>query len=412
MKRKIIVIGGGFAGIEFIKKIDETLFDVLLIDKINHHQFQPLFYQVATSQLEPASISFPLRNIFKTKKNLQIRLAEVLSIDSANNKIKTTIGEFCYDLLVIAIGCTTNFFGNDELKSHAFTLKTTYDAINIRNHILQTFENIISAEAGEKEGLMNLTIVGAGPTGVELAGAFAEIKKNILPKDYPNIDFTHFKINLIEGSKDTLNSMSLLAKRTSKKYLQKMGVNIITETFVKGYDGNFLELSNGNIIKSKTVIWAAGVIGNTIKGLPDSVQKVGNRIDVNRTNLVNGTQNIFALGDIAFMQTPKYPNGHPQVANVAINQAKYLAYNLNKTKTNEFEYNDLGSMATIGRNKAVVDLPHFKFKGYFAWLIWMFLHLMLILSVRNKLIIFINWVWAYLTKDTSLRLILKQTKNY
>ena len=412
MKRKIIVIGGGFAGIEFIKKIDETLFDVLLIDKINHHQFQPLFYQVATSQLEPASISFPLRNIFKTKKNLQIRLAEVLSIDSANNKIKTTIGEFCYDLLVIAIGCTTNFFGNDELKSHAFTLKTTYDAINIRNHILQTFENIISAEAGEKEGLMNLTIVGAGPTGVELAGAFAEIKKNILPKDYPNIDFTHFKINLIEGSKDTLNSMSLLAKRTSKKYLQKMGVNIITETFVKGYDGNFLELSNGNIIKSKTVIWAAGVIGNTIKGLPDSVQKVGNRIDVNRTNLVNGTQNIFALGDIAFMQTPKYPNGHPQVANVAINPAKYLAYNLNKTKTNEFEYNDLGSMATIGRNKAVVDLPHFKFKGYFAWLIWMFVHLMLILSVRNKLIIFINWVWAYLTKDTSLRLILKQTKNY
>lgn len=412
MKRKIIVIGGGFAGIEFIKKIDETLFDVLLIDKINHHQFQPLFYQVATSQLEPASISFPLRNIFKTKKNLQIRLAEVLSIDSANNKIKTTIGEFCYDLLVIAIGCTTNFFGNDELKSHAFTLKTTYDAINIRNHILQTFENIISAEAGEKEGLLNLTIVGAGPTGVELAGAFAEIKKNILPKDYPNIDFTHFKINLIEGSKDTLNSMSLLAKRTSKIYLQKMGVNIITETFVKGYDGNFLELSNGNIIKSKTVIWAAGVIGNTIKGLPDSVQKVGNRIDVNRTNLVNGTQNIFALGDIAFMQTPKYPNGHPQVANVAINQAKNLAYNLNKTKTNEFEYNDLGSMATIGRNKAVVDLPHFKFKGYFAWLIWMFLHLMLILSVRNKLIIFINWVWAYLTKDTSLRLILKQTKNY
>ena len=412
MKKKIIVIGGGFAGIQFIKKIDDTLFDVLLIDKINHHQFQPLFYQVATSQLEPASISFPLRNIFKTKKNLQIRLAEVLSIDSANNKIKTTIGEFCYDLLVIAIGCTTNFFGNDELKSHAFTLKTTYDAINIRNHILQTFENIISAEAGEKEGLMNLTIVGAGPTGVELAGAFAEIKKNILPKDYPNIDFTHFKINLIEGSKDTLNSMSLLAKRTSKIYLQKMGVNIITETFVKRYDGNFLELSNGNIIKSKTVIWAAGVIGNTIKGLPDSVQKVGNRIDVNRTNLVNGTQNIFALGDIAFMQTPKYPNGHPQVANVAINQAKYLAYNLNKTKTNEFEYKDLGSMATIGRNKAVVDLPHFKFKGYFAWLIWMFLHLMLILSVRNKLIIFINWVWAYLTKDTSLRLILKQTKNY
>lgn len=412
MKKKIIVIGGGFAGIQFIKKIDDTLFDVLLIDKINHHQFQPLFYQVATSQLEPASISFPLRNVFKSKKNLQIRLAEVHSIDSVNNKIETTIGEFFYDYLVIAIGCTTNFFGNDEIRSHAFTLKTTYDAINIRNHILQTFEDIISAEASDREGLLNLTIVGAGPTGVELAGAFAEIKNNILPKDYPDIDFTHFKINLIEGSKDTLNSMSISAKRTSKKYLQKMGVNIITETFVKRYDGNLLELSNGNIIKSKTVIWAAGVIGNTIKGLPDNVQAVGNRIEVNRTNLVEGTKNIFAIGDIALMKTPKYQKGHPQLANVAINQAKNLAINLNKHKTNEFEYNDLGAMATIGRNKAVVDLPYFKFSGYFAWLIWMFLHLMLILSVRNKLIIFINWVWAYLTKDTSLRLILKQTKNY
>ncbi|MBK6699949.1 MAG: NAD(P)/FAD-dependent oxidoreductase [Saprospiraceae bacterium] len=410
MKKKIIVIGGGFAGIQFIKKIDDTLFDVLLIDKINHHQFQPLFYQVATSQLEPASISFPLRNIFKSKKNLQIRLTEVLSIDSVNNKIETTIGEFFYDYLVIAIGCTTNFFGNDEIRSHAFTLKTTYDAINIRNHILQTFEDIISAETSDREGLLNLTIVGAGPTGVELAGAFAEIKNNILPKDYPDIDFTHFKISLIEGSKDTLNSMSISAKRTSKKYLQKMGVNIITETFVKRYDGNLLELSNGNIIKSKTVIWAAGVIGNTIKGLPNNIQAVGNRIEVNRTNLVEGTKNIFAIGDIALMKTPKYQKGHPQLANVAINQAKNLAFNLNKAKTNEFEYKDLGSMATIGRNKAVVDLPHFKFKGYFAWLVWMFLHLMLILSVRNKLIIFINWVWAYLTKDTSLRLILKQTK--
>ena len=411
MKKKIIVIGGGFAGIQFIKKIDDTLFDVLLIDKINHHQFQPLFYQVATSQLEPASISFPLRNVFKSKKNLQIRLAEVHSIDSVNNKIETTIGEFFYDYLVIAIGCTTNFFGNDEIRSHAFTLKTTYDAINIRNHILQTFEDIISAEASDREGLLNLTIVGAGPTGVELAGAFAEIKNNILPKDYPDIDFTHFKINLIEGSKDTLNSMSISAKRTSKKYLQKMGVNIITETFVKRYDGNLLELSNGNLIKSKTVIWAAGVIGNTIKGLPDNVQAVGNRIEVNRTNLVEGTKNIFAIGDIALMKTPKYQKGHPQLANVAINQAKNLAINLNKHKTNEFEYNDLGAMATIGRNKAVVDLPYFKFSGYFAWLIWMFLHLMLILSVRNKLIIFINWVWAYLTKDTSLRLILKQNKK-
>lgn len=411
MKKKIIVIGGGFAGIQFIKKIDESVYDVLLIDKINHHQFQPLFYQVATSQLEPASISFPLRNIFKSKKNLQIRLAEVQSVDSSNNKIRTSIGEFNYDYLVIAIGCKTNYFGNDELERNAFPLKTTYDAINIRNHILQTFENIISAEESEREGLLNLSIVGAGPTGVELAGAFAEIKSNILPKDYPDIDFTHFKINLIEGSKDTLNSMSISAKEASKRYLQKMGVNIITEVFVKRYNGTLLELSNGNSIKTKTVIWAAGVIGNSIEGLPEMIIKAGNRIEVNYINLVKGTQNIFAIGDIAFMQTPKYPKGHPQVANVAINQAKNLAKNLNKNNSKEFEYKDLGSMATIGRNKAVVDLLSFKFRGYFAWLVWMFLHLMLILSVRNKLIIFINWVWAYLTKDTSLRLILKQNKT-
>lgn len=411
-KQKIIVIGGGFAGVQLIKNLDETLFDILLIDKINHHQFQPLFYQVAASQLEPASISFPLRNIFKYKQNLQIRLAELISINSSANTIETSIGVFSYDILVLAVGCTTNFFGNQAIQEHSFTLKTTNDAIAIRNHILQIFEDIISAEENDKEALLNLTIVGAGPTGVELAGAFAEIKKNILPKDYPGINFAQFNINLIEGSKHTLNSMSDLAKKTSRMYLEEMGVHITTETFVKNYDGHTLELSNGNTLQSKTVIWAAGVIGNKINGLPTAAMKPGNRIAVNRTNLVEGSQNIYAIGDIALMETPKYPKGHPQLANVAINQAKNLAKNLkrqaNNTPQKEFEYTDLGSMATIGRNKAVVDLPFYHFKGYFAWLVWMFLHLMLILSVRNKLIIFINWVWAYFTKDTSLRLILKQ----
>lgn len=411
-KQKVIVIGGGFAGVQLIKNLDETLFDILLIDKINHHQFQPLFYQVAASQLEPASISFPLRNIFKNKKNLQIRLAEVLSVNRNDHTVETSIGMFNYDFLVLAVGCTTNFFGNETIRQHSFTLKTTNDAIEIRNHILQTFEDIISAEEKDKSALLNLTIVGAGPTGVELAGAFAEIKKNILPKDYPGINFTQFNINLIEGSKDTLNSMSELAKKTSRKYLEEMGVHIITETFVKNYDGLTLELSNGNTLQSKTVIWATGVIGNKIDGLPTTAMKQGNRIAVNRNNLVEDTQNIYAIGDIALMETPKYPKGHPQLANVAINQAKNLAKNLKRLMNNvpqkEFEYTDLGSMATIGRNKAVVDLPFYHFKGYFAWLVWMFLHLMLILSVRNKLIIFINWVWAYFTKDTSLRLILKQ----
>lgn len=411
-KTKVIIVGGGFAGIQLIKKLDETLFDVLLIDKINHHQFQPLFYQVATSQLEPSSISFPFRNIFKNKNNVQIRLAEVLSIEQEKNTVITSIGEFVYDYLVIAIGCKTNFFGNSEIEKNAFTLKSTYEAITIRNHILQNFEKIISSGEKEKESLLNLAIVGAGPTGVELAGAFAEIKQHILPKDYPGIDFSKFKIYLIEGSKHSLNAMSVVAKTASQNYLTQMGVTLLTETFVKHFDGQLLELSSGEQIKTTTVIWAAGVTGNTLQGLPEKSKMGGNRIKVNRINLVEGTENIFALGDIAYMETPKYPKAHPQIANVAINQAVLLAKNLKQINfqrsTKEFEYKDLGSMATIGRNKAVVDLPNFKFKGYFAWLIWMFLHLMLILSVKNKLIIFINWAWAYLTKDTSLRLILTQ----
>jgi NADH dehydrogenase len=411
MKKKLIVIGGGFAGIELVKKLDKNLFDILLIDKINHHQFQPLFYQVATSQLEPASISFPLRHIFRGQKNVQIRLAEVLEIDTVNQSIATSIGPFTFDYLVIATGCKTNFFGNAELSKHAFTLKTTYDAIAIRNHIIQTFETVLSAREEEKESLLNLAIVGAGPTGVELAGAFAEIKKHILPNDYPGIDFSKFNILLVEGSKDTLVNMSETARKASKKYLQTMGVTLLTETFVKNYDGLTLELNTGKTIQTKTVIWAAGVTGNAIKGLPAESQTGGNRLLVDRTNKVTGCNTVFAIGDIANMPTPNYPKGHPQVANVAINQAKLLAQNLKNTlqqkPTSPFEYKDLGSMATVGRNKAVVDLPFVSFKGYFAWLVWMFLHLMLILSVRNKLIIFINWAWAYITKNTSLRLILK-----
>jgi NADH dehydrogenase len=413
--KKIVVIGGGFAGLEFIKKLDEDLFEVLLIDKINHHQFQPLFYQVATSQIEPSSISFPLRNIFRRKMNTQIRITEVLSINPERKFVSTLIGNFHYDYLVIAIGCKTNFFGNENISRNSLTLKTTYDAITIRNHILQTFENVISADEYEKESLLNLVIVGAGPTGVELSGAFAEIRKNILPKDYPGIDFSKFRIILIEGTKNTLNTMSENARQASRKYLEQMEVDLLMETFVSDYDGSILTLKDGKQIRTKTVIWAAGVTGNKINGLPESFYVASNRLKVNRINKIEGSENIFALGDIALMETPKYPKGHPQLANVAMNQAKNLARNLKKIEqgenTKQFEYEDLGSMATIGRNKAVVDLPFIKFDGYFAWLIWMFLHLMLILGVKNKLIIFINWAWAYVSKDTSLGLILKGNKE-
>jgi NADH dehydrogenase len=414
-KKKVIVVGGGFAGIQLIRKLDDKLFDILLVDKINHHQFQPLFYQVATSQIEPSSISFPLRHVFRNRKNVQIRLGELIHVDTENNKVQFNIGSFDYDYLVLALGCTTNFFGNDNIGSHAFTLKTTFDAITLRNHLMQTFENILSAGATEKEALLNMVIVGAGPTGVELAGAFAEIKKNVLPRDFHRIDFSDLRIIVVEGSKHTLNAMSDVAKNASEKYLRKMGIDLRTETFVKDYDGEKLLLSNGDILKTKTVIWAAGVIANPVSGIPAESLTKGRRIIVNRINKVEGCSAVFALGDLAFMQTPNYPNGHPQVANVAINQAKNLALNLKNIQqgkpTIAYTYKDLGAMATLARNKAVVDLPFLKFKGFFAWLVWMFLHLMLILSVRNKLIIFINWAWAYVTKDTALGLILKDNSS-
>jgi len=414
-KKKIIIAGGGFAGVQLARHLDEDHFDILLIDKVNHHMFQPLFYQVATSQLEPGSISFPLRKIFHDKKNIEIRLAEVLNVEPDTNTINTSIGNFIYDYLVLATGCRTNFFGNNEIMKNSFALKTTFDAIKIRNEVLQGFEDLLSVHENEKEYLLNIVIVGAGPTGVELAGAFAEIKKNILPKDFPLLDLKDLKIILLEGGPHTLGSMSEMAQKASEKYLCRMGVEIKKNVFVKNFDGKIISLSDGNTIKSSKVIWTAGVTGNIIKGLDKNAYTNNGRIKVNRFNLVQGHMNIYTIGDLAYMETPRYPKGHPQVANVAINQAKNLARNLsalrNNKPLNQYEYRNLGTMATIGKNKAVVDLPFVRFKGYFAWAVWMFLHLMLILSVRNKLIIFINWAWSYVTMDSSLRLILKDPDN-
>jgi NADH dehydrogenase len=414
-RKKVVVVGGGFAGISLVERLAEDLFEVLLIDKLNHHQFQPLFYQVATSQLEPSSISFPFRKVFQNRKNLQIRMAEVLSVKPDSNTIITSISDFNYDYLVIATGCKTNFFGNHNLAAYTYSLKTTYDAIKIRNSVLQDFEDLLSTSEAEKEYLLNIVIVGAGPTGVELAGAFAEIKQNILPKDYPLIDFKNLNIILLEGSPHTLNSMSSMARKTSEKYLKSLGVTVKTSVFVTDYDGKVVRLNNGETIKSKRMIWAAGVTGNIIEGIDKSVIVLNGRMTVDRHNLVKGYSNIYAIGDIAYMETEKYPKGHPQVANVAINQAKNLARNLKSQLKNkplkDYEYFNKGSMATIGKNKAVVDLPFIRFQGYFAWFVWMFLHLMLILSIRNKLIVFFNWAINYFTKDTSLRLILQERKK-
>lgn len=409
-KKKIIVIGCGFGGLQLVKHLKKGVFDILIIDKVNHHQFQPLFYQVAASQIEPATISFPIRKIFQNRKDVRIRLAKVEILNNLEKTIETSIGNFVYDYLIIATGAVTNYFGNAEIESNTLSLKTTYKAMSIRNKTLLNFEKILYNE--DNDGLYKIVIVGGGATGVELAGAYAEMKKYVLPKDYPNILAHNVNVYLLEGSNNTLSAMSPYAQKYSEKYLKKMGVIVMTGVFVKHYDGETVVLSNGETINSKNVIWSAGVKGNPIGGIPEGLLQPSKRIKVDQHNRAMYLQDVFAIGDVAYMETEKYPKGHPQVVNVAIGQAKNLAKNLNRiqkdasSKLKCYEYRNLGTMATVGRNKALVDLPFAQFKGRFAWFIWMFLHLMLILSVRNKLVIFINWAWNYITKNSSLRLIL------
>lgn len=408
---KVVVIGGGFAGLQLAKSLRNADLKVILIDKQNHHQFQPLFYQVASGRLEPSSISFPFRKIFQSYQNVDFRMADIVKILPSENKLMTSYDRtITYDHLIIATGCKTNYFGNVEMSKNAFSMKTTQESIEIRNKILFSFEKEIFAKPEEQQAWMNVVIVGAGPTGVELSGAFAELKNNVFKKDYPNIDISKFNIILVEGSKFVLNNMSPVSREASENYLKELGVIIKTETIIKSYDGNEAVLSTGEKIPTKNLIWAAGVTGNIIDGInPENI--VRNRYVVDRQNKVKDYDNIYALGDIAYMTTDKYPNGHPQVANVAINQAKILARNITKSIQSsnsqpiDYEYNDLGMMATVGKHKAVVEFPFMKFKGVIAWYVWMFLHLMLILSVRNKLVIFFNWAWSYVTRDTSLRII-------
>ncbi|MDO5665994.1 MAG: NAD(P)/FAD-dependent oxidoreductase [Bacteroidia bacterium] len=408
--KKIVVIGCGFGGLQFVKHLKKDKFDILIIDKINHHQFPPLFYQVAASQIEPSTVSFPIRKIFQKRNDVRVRLAKVNSVNAEEKSIDTSIGTFAYDYLVIATGARTNFYGNQQVEDNSLGLKSTYQAINVRNFILMNFEKLLYEN--DKEGLYNIVIVGAGPTGVEMAGAFVEMKREVLPKDYPNIDSTKVNVYLLEGGPSTLPNMSKFAQNYSEKYLRSMGVIVKTNVIVNNYDGDKITLNNGEAIRSKSVVWSAGIMANNIGGIPKESIVRGGRIKVDRMNRVEGLADVFAIGDVAYMETEKYPKGHPQVANVAIGHGKNLAknlWNIDSEKGNlcSYEYRNLGAMATVGRNKAVVDLPFAKFKGRFAWLIWMFLHLMLILSVRNKLIVFINWAWNYITKNSSLRLILK-----
>jgi NADH dehydrogenase len=416
---KVVIVGAGFGGLKLARKLNNKPgFEVILIDRFNYHQFQPLFYQVATAGLDASNISFPLRKVFQRSKNVRIRLRNLKEIIPLRNTIITDAEEINYDVLVLATGADTNFFGNSQMASHAFPMKSTVEALQIRYRLLQLFEKAHTInERSELQRLMNIVVVGGGPTGVEVSGALAEMKKYVLPKDYPELDFSAMHIYLLEGAGKTLAAMSEKSSQQSTKYLEKLGVEVMTNTLVKDYNGRDVELNDGKFIPAATVIWAAGIKGNIPAGIEDSLIAKGNRIKVDRYCRLIGYNNIYAVGDLAYMETPNYPNGHPQVAPVAMQQADLVAGNLklierksNPDRQYEFEYRDKGSMATVGRNLAVVDIPKPKlhFGGFFAWLIWMSLHLVLILGVKNRFFVFFNWVYNYITYDQNLRLIFKE----
>jgi len=415
MAKQIIILGAGFAGLQLARRLKGTDFEITLIDQYNFHQFQPLFYQVATARLEPSSISFPLRKVFQNKTHVHVRIATIQKIDQVAKEVHTDAGIFQYDYLVIATGCSTNYFGNKNIERLSFPMKSTTEAIALRNHILLNFENALNASGEELKAIMNIVVVGGGPTGVELSGSLAELKKNILPRDYPDMDFSGLNVFLLEAGPALLGPMTKVSQETAKTYLESMGVQVKLNTMVKDYNGQSVVLADGTHIPTKTLIWAAGVTGNVPLGIDSSTLVRGNRIKVDVFNKMEGAEDVFVLGDIAYMETDTFPKGHPQLANVAIAQAKNLVENLRRLANGKslvpFVYKSPGTMATVGKRKAVVDLPFISFQGRFAWFVWMFLHLMLILSVKNKLFIFINWAISYFTNDTTLRLILLPTKQ-
>ena len=407
-KPRIVVIGAGFAGLTFLNKMKKSDYQLVLLDRNNYHQFQPLFYQVAMAGLEPSSISFPIRKAYQGWNNIFIRVAEVERVDTTKKKIYTDVGYVNYDILVLAHGAQTNFFGNKELEKNTYGLKSVSESLSLRNAILADYEKALTERDFEqRQGLIDIVIVGGGPTGVELAGALAEMKSYILPKDYRELDNQEVDIYLIQSGDELLQGMSRKSSDEARKFLEKMGVHVMTGVRVTDYDGVHVTTSHGQTIRTDKVIWAAGICGADMPGLePESIGR-GRRVKVDQYHLVEGYEDIYALGDIAYMEEDAFANGHPQVAQVAIQQAKNLARNIKKGVKKPFKYKDKGSMATIGRNKAVCDLPSFSFTGFMAWIVWLIVHLFALIGVKNRLFVFINWVWSYVTYDQSLRIILR-----
>lgn len=410
-RKRIVIVGGGFGGIALAKALRKHPFQVVLIDKHNYHTFQPLLYQVATGGLEPDSIAFPLRKIFAGQRNFIFRMAEVEKVDTALQSIHTNIGAIHYDYLVVATGTKSSFFGMQNVQAHSMGLKSVPEALNFRSLILQQFEEALNQlDPYTRQGLMQFVVVGGGPTGVEMAGALAELKRHVMPHDYPELDTRQMEIHLIEAGERLLAGMQPKSSEEALKALEAMDVNVWLNTRVKDYDGHTIITADGKEFRSTQVLWAAGVEGCLIPGFSEEVIAKGNRMKVDLYNRLSGQENIFVIGDLAYMPTEDYLSGHPQIAPVAIQQAKNLARNLalaNKARWTPFEYVDKGAMATVGRNKAVVDFGNIHIKGFVAWLAWMGVHLLFLMGFRNKLVVFINWLWSYITYDKGARLIIR-----
>lgn len=415
-KPRVVIIGGGFGGVQLAKHLKNAPVEVLMLDKHNYHTFQPLLYQVATGALEGDSIGFPIRRIFSRQKNFTFHLAEVQKIDTEARVVTANIGDIRYDYLVIATGANTNYFGNKELEHYTMPMKNIAEALNLRSLLLQNFEKaLVTNDPVERQALLTFVVVGGGPTGVELSGSIAELRKYILCKDYPGLCDADMKVYLVEGKAELLAAMSEPASVKAKQFLTEMGITIFNSVHVESYNGYELKIDDGTVIKTRNVLWAAGVRGEVPAGLPAEAVGKGARIQTDEINKVKGFDNVFAIGDVAAIITEETPMGHPGVAQVALQQGKQLAKNLtaivNGQPTTPFKYKDLGTMATIGRNMAVADIGKFKFQGFFAWLLWMFVHLMSLAGFSNKAIVFLNWAINYLTRNSDNRLIVRYFDN-
>lgn len=415
-KKHIVIAGAGFAGLTLARKLNNRPgIRVTLIEQYNFHQFQPLLYQVASAGLDAGNISFPLRKIFQRSSNTTIEMGEINRVLPGSNMLVTSNGILSYDMLVLATGCSTNFYGNENLRRYALPMKSTYSAIAVRNNLLQNLE-ALSRNTGNRsmDHLYNIVIAGGGPTGVELSGAFAELRNKVLPKDYPGLDCDKINIYLLEKGNRLLPSMSEKSGAQSEQYLTSLGVHVMCGTGVTDYNGKTVTLDNDMKIQSGLLVWAAGIKGNIPEGIAPECINRQNRLYVDAFSKVKGYDNIYAIGDVSIMPLPEYPDGHPQVCKVANDQGAQLAKNLllslKDRKVNPFRYKDLGTMATVGRNKAVVDgfpFTHAHFKGWIAWMMWMGFHLYKLLGVKNKIQVFVNWAYKYITYDQNLRLIIR-----